>query len=302
MSPLLTAVIRQFNTDGVGANINYACEDETGGVRFSAATNNLIYWKNGRLDLRPSIPQNLWDLFLRRAYHIDDPCLSGGVWRLENGRVRRWNGAGLVKDLGPFPWPSAPVPANFSASYDPNVTCECEDHEGNLIVGVKGAGIYLFNSQGGRRQISNHDGLFQGNVYSLFIDRDDNLWVGTDGGGLYRVKKNDFTSPPELATGVMLSLAEDASGGLWVQDNIRGVIYYKTNSLHDYVFGAWSVLVDQTGQVWAGTRGDGLFRLAAGSFPPRPPTPPRRVRKFMRSSKVATGGFGWASRKWPCQL
>ncbi len=162
------------------------------------------------------------------------------------------------------------VAAIFSVSVDANITSECEDNEGNLIVGVKGSGIYWFDSQGGYRQISNQEGLFQGNVFSVYIDRDDNLWVGTDGGGLYRVKKNYFNRPSELSSGVMQSLAEDSAGGLWAQDNSRGVIYFLTNSVTDYHFGAWSVLVDQHQQVWAGTRGKGLFRLGAGRFQPVP--------------------------------
>jgi ligand-binding sensor domain-containing protein/signal transduction histidine kinase len=270
---ITNGVIRNFNTEGVGANITYAYEDETGGIWwYCAANGNLIYWKDGLLDLHPSIPEKLWAQLLRRAYHVDAPRRSGGVWRLENGRVQQWNDAGLVRDFGPFPWLSAAVGADFSFSFDPNVTLECEDNEGNLIVGVKGSGIYWFDSRGGHREIPYRDGLFQGNVSSLYIDRDDNLWVGTDGGGLYRVKRNYFNRPPELSTEIIQSLAEDTAGGLWAQDNTRtrGVIYFITNSVTDSHFGAWSVLVDQHQQVWAGTRGKGLFRLGAGGFQPVP--------------------------------
>jgi signal transduction histidine kinase len=174
----------------------------------------------------------------------------------------------LVQDFGAFPWTYSPVAAAFSVDFDADVTSACEDNEGNLIVGVKGAGVYWFDSDGGYREISNGTGLFQGNVFSLYIDRDDDLWVGTDGGGLYRIKRNYFVAPPQLSSGVMQSVAEDAAGGLWVQDNTRGMLYYRTNSLRAYNFGAWSVLVDQQQQIWAGTRGAGLFRLANGGFHP----------------------------------
>jgi len=261
-------VVQNFNTDGLGDKIIDADEDESGGIWFAAGNGHFGYWSNGQLQLNALIPQKLWAQLLRRAYHVVVPRRGGGSWNLENGHVQRVSDQGVVQDFGPFPWASSPVAATFSPAFDADVTTACEDNQGNLIVGVKGAGVYWFNADGGYREISNDQGLFQGNVFSLYLDRDDDLWVGTDGGGLYRVKRNYFVSPPQLSFGVMQSVSEDPAGGLWVQDNTRGVLYYLTNSIRNYQFGAWSVLVDQQQQVWAGTRGAGLFRLKNGDFHP----------------------------------
>jgi ligand-binding sensor domain-containing protein/signal transduction histidine kinase len=264
-------VIQKFDIDAIGANIFFASEDEAGGIWFGAANGRFFRWKDGQLDLNAATTQNLWARLLRQAYHVVQRGRSGGYWRLEGGHIQKWEGDKLEKDFGAFPWPSSLVAASFSVSLDANIAETCEDNEGNLVVGVKRSGVYRIDLQGGCRQILNLEDLSEKNVTSVCVDRDDNVWVGTDGGGLHRVKANYFVCPPEFANGVIQSVAEDAVGGLWVQDNTRtnGIIYFRTNSLRDYnKFGAWSVLVDQNQQVWAGTRGQGLFQLKAGEFKP----------------------------------
>jgi len=61
-------------------------------------------------------------------------------------------------------------------------------------------------------------------------------------------------------------LSEDTNGGLWVAFNGRGLSYFTTNSVQNYGIGvysnAWSVLVDNQQQVWAGTRDAGLFQYS----------------------------------------
>ena len=111
---------------------------------------------------------------------------------------------------------------------------------------------------------------FQNSVLAVCFDREGNLWVGTDGGGIYRVKRNYFDTPAGLSEGVAKSISEDSSGGLWVAFNAHGLTYALTNSVSNFAIGqgsnAWSVLVDRDQQVWAGTRGEGLFRFESGNF------------------------------------
>lgn len=260
-------VVKNFNTGG--GNIIYAYEDETGGIWFCASTGQLLYWKNNQLELNVPISQDLWKQLLRRAYHVVVPGRSGEFWHLENNHIEKWGNDNLEKDFGEFPWPTELVAATFSGSFDANIATAGDDNEGNLVVGVKGSGIYWFDASGGYQRISSEEGLTHGNRFSFYVDRNDNLWVGTDGGGLYRIQKNHFLTPDKLSTGVMQSVAEDARGGLWVQNNTRGgIVYFLTNSLQEYNFGAWSVLVDSQQQLWAGTRGAGLFRFASGNFQP----------------------------------
>ena len=89
---------------------------------------------------------------------------------------------------------------------------------------TRGAGVFWFDAAGHFQRITKADGLSSANfVLSLCFDSEKNLWVGTDGGGLDRVRKKVFTAPAALAGGVAQSVAEDAQGGLWTVFNLHGL-------------------------------------------------------------------------------
>jgi signal transduction histidine kinase/streptogramin lyase len=101
------------------------------------------------------------------------------------------------------------------------------------------------------------------------------LWIGTFG-GLVRFKDGRFTAYTTrdgLSNNVVLSLAFDRDGALWVGtlggglnrlENGRFRRYSKAEGLsHDTVL---SILQDGDGTLWAGTRSGGLNRLENGRF------------------------------------
>jgi len=191
---------------------------------------------------------------------------SGGIWRLVDGRVQKWNWNSTQpeKDFGPYRWGNA------------TVTAACEDNAGNLIVGTLGAGVFWFEPDGNCRQISKAQGLSSDFVLSLCLDRGGNLWAGTDGGGLSRIKPKIFHSPAGLRALAVQSVSADDHGGLWAAFNAHGVSYWITNSAQDFNVGrfqnAWTVLVDHKQQVWVGTRDEGLFLLQTNQFQSAPNT------------------------------
>ena len=263
--------VKNFETGGAVGKVMYAYEDEAGGIWFCTEDGNLVHWQDGRLDLKPPAPPDFWAQLFRRAFHLVVPRHHGGFWHLENNRRATWVGGKLEKDFGASPWPPSIITAIFSGAKTPftfnaNITAACEDGAGNLVVGTHGAGVYWFDAAGGCQHITTEEKLSKNFVLSLCFDHEGNLWVGTDGGGLDRIKESLFSTPDGLSAGVVQSVAEDARGGLWVQDNSRGIVYDRTNSLINYGFGAWSVLVDSQQQIWAGTRGKGLFRFTDGNF------------------------------------
>jgi ligand-binding sensor domain-containing protein/signal transduction histidine kinase len=201
----------------------------------------------------------------------------GGYWRLGDGRVQRWVGEKLTEDLGGYPWGNA------------RVSAACEDRAGNLIVGTfdvgvlttrgSEAGVYWFNSNSPPQRISKSDGLSHNGVLSLCVDREGSLWVGTDGGGLNRVRRRLFTVPRESKGLVVQSLSENAEGGLWIGFNFNGLRYWRGNFVKD--FGpadgllnpnVSAVHVDRKERVWVGTRGgdtSGLYLLKDSRFEPQ---------------------------------
>jgi len=132
------------------------------------------------------------------------PSKQGGYWRLADGRIQKWNRDQLVNDLGPYPWPAGIA-----------VTTACEDQQGNLIVGTSGDYAFWFDGKGKNQHLSEEStGIKHATILSLCMDREGSLWVGTDGRGLYRLRRHLFEVIDEEH--IVRSVCEDAQGALWL--------------------------------------------------------------------------------------
>ncbi len=139
----------------------------------------------------------------------------GGYWRLANGRIQKCRGNQVEKDLGPYPWTNT-LP----------IVAACEDLDGNLIVGTHGDGVYWFDAQGKATRISTEEGLSNNLVLSMTVDREGCLWVGTNGGGLCRVRRKLFDVLQMSRGLVVQSVCEDGQGGLWIGYNMNRVDHW----------------------------------------------------------------------------
>ena len=126
----------------------------------------------------------------------------GGYWRLANGRIQKCNGDRVERDWGPYPWTNT-LP----------IVAACEDRDGNLVVGTYGDGVYWFDAEGKATRISKEEGLSHNSVLSLTVDREGCLWVGTNGGGLNRVRRKLFDVLERSRGSVVQSVCEDGRGG-----------------------------------------------------------------------------------------
>ncbi len=222
-------------------------------------TDRRLYGKDPRATLRP--PELLPEQQVA-VQRLDFLLASqrGGYWRLADGRIQKWDGKRLERDWGSYPWGYAPVSA------------ACEDRQGNLVVGTLGAGLFWFDAEGKVTGLSTSQGLSHNYVLSLHVDREGSLWVGTDGGGLNRVKRQVF-DVIEGARGLTVqSVCADPDGGVWFGSNGDGVGHWKQGVLQRYGYGqglanlyVWAVFTDQAGPMLAGTRG-GLFQWQDGQF------------------------------------
>jgi signal transduction histidine kinase/sugar lactone lactonase YvrE len=110
---------------------------------------------------------------------------------------------------------------------------------------------------------------------SICGDRDGNLWIGTDGDGLVRMRAEVFdrlSVGDGLSNGSIAALYEDREGSLWIGSS-DGL-----NRLRDTRFTAFttreglsadavnSVIATRDGSVWIGTDGGGLNRLQRGAI------------------------------------
>lgn len=135
-------------------------------------------------------------------------------------------------------------------------------------------------------------------IYSLLLDRDDQLWTGFWGGGLNvidpsgSVKRFTFTGPSGQSSAdyeIVLSIFQDRSGTIWVGTDGGGVCkiqeaksFFKTysagnSSLTDgHVLG---LMEDSHNVVWIGTKAGGINTLEDGKI-----TPHREIFQSARNS------------------
>jgi len=196
---------------------------------------------------------------------------QGGVWRLADGRIQRFKKDHLEQDLGPYPWaPDVPV-----------VTA-CEDRAGGLLVGTYGDGVYWIDKTGKASRVQQ---LSHSYILSLVLDREGCLWIGTNGRGLNRAKRQAFQVLPGSEGLVVQSVAQDKDDGLWIAYNGERIDHWNNGTLERFT-NVWpavsstprpfeinmrSVYVDTNNQVWAGAAaawGSRLFDLREGRFQP----------------------------------
>lgn len=191
---------------------------------------------------------------------------DGGLWVASNGGIRKWKEGRWTADLGAAPW-GWDIVANFSetsagvlaggTSGDglwlffagqtntpawhldrsnglPSdwVISSWEDREHNLWCGT-GAGLVVVRPS--NLEVLSPPDKWKGRpVLSVLPAPDGALWIGTEGAGLYRLRKGDWTN------------------------------FYLAQGIRNFYI--WSLAANSAGEIWAGTWGGGMFAQKGDAF------------------------------------
>jgi ligand-binding sensor domain-containing protein/signal transduction histidine kinase len=258
----------------VAANCNRVIADESGIIWVGTPDGRLAGLGPIPKSMVPAIPVS-YDFPVGRLQFLL-ASKRGGYWRLADGRIQKCRGDQVEKDFGPYPWANG-VP----------VLTACEDREGNLVAGTFGDGVYWFDAAGKGNHVG---GLPHPSIWSLAVDSEGNLWVGSNGGGLSRVKRQVFDTLDGTLDLTVQSVCEDHRGGLWIGYNGDRVDHWSEGLLQRFTniwptsmpasgspgtyFYVRAVFEDSDEHVWAGSVIAGinppwrLFRLDDGRFRP----------------------------------
>ncbi len=140
------------------------------------------------------------------------------------------------------------------------------DNKNNLWIGGRGS-ITKFTST--TKKIYPFEILYNKyDVITLLQSMNDDIWFGTRGGGLYRIKNNQVIrkkNPVELLSGGVNALYEDKDGILWIGTDNLGLYQFKNNTYLNY--SSWdglytdrifSILEDDSLNLWFSTN-KGIF-------------------------------------------
>ena len=188
---------------------------------------------------------------------VSDP--KGGLWI--GARTGLFHSAGGKVQSHPFP----------RRRQGPIAQVLYVDGEGVVWIGTPDG---LLRFAGGRFEelTRENGGLSSGDVNAVFEDREGSLWVGTRDGGLNRLKDEriaNYTTRQGLPEDHVWSVFEDREETLWVgtSDGCLSRMPRGTNRFEVLAnLGARVVSIDQdsAGDLWVGTRGQGLYRLRGG--------------------------------------
>ena len=157
-----------------------------------------------------------------------------------------------------------------------------EDSRGNVWIASFDHGLSYVSPSGEMRRWTATNGLSYNGTRFLFEDREQNLWVGTSGGGLQRFKPRRFQSYG-VANGLternVTSVWPDPAGGLWIATYAKGIFRWNDGAItnvplppeHNTLDVVNSVLTDRAGRTWFGTWGQGVCVLDARGFRRIPP-------------------------------
>lgn len=154
-------------------------------------------------------------------------------------------------------------------------------------------------------------------IRSLYEDEWENIWVGTQGGGLNRYDRytekfvhyvHDPSNPNSLSDDTVWSICGDGTGALWLGTD---------NGLNRFIpgtgeFTRWlqepvkpgesghivvkTIISEKPGVLWIGTLGSGLYRFAAGKlshYLNEPNTPNNLNNNKIRAIYINPSGFLW---------
>jgi signal transduction histidine kinase/streptogramin lyase len=145
-----------------------------------------------------------------------------------------------------------------------------EDNDGAVWIGTSFSGVFRHDDSGFQAIATTHQ-----EILSLSQDAEGNIWVGTFGGGLDRLRRRAISLEgidAGLPFAAVESICEDPSGTIWAVTQ-NGLLARRVDSKwstlppnENWPDDASCVTADANGTIWIGTRLHGLYCWRDGKF------------------------------------
>ncbi len=247
-----------------GLTIQSVSGDGQDGLWFANFGGKLNHWRNGTLK-QFGVAEGLRDLNVRSVLADASNVWVGttfwGIFTLQDGNFRQvlgkpgpgnpsvsalcrdrngqlWAGTqgGLLRWDG-HEWKVFTTRDGLSTN---DVRAVVDDAKGNLFVGTGGGGLDCLR-EGRFKSLRETNGSSPSDtVSSLYVDREDVLWIGTPGNGLVRFdgsKWTHYTMRDGLLGNSIGYLIEDGRGYLWI-GSYAGLMRIPKKALNDFAAGS----------------------------------------------------------------
>ncbi len=148
------------------------------------------------------------------------------------------------------------------------------DKNSRIMVGTSGDGIYSYDILTQKTTKLASKSLGKAVISGIGADSKDNIYVGTNKFGLFRLKndgKSTITMADKLNLPVVTSFLEDKEGSLWLGSRGGGlfrlkegkfIVYSKRNGLKEDII--FPVTQGINGDIFIGTWGGGMYKISDG--------------------------------------
>ena len=205
-----------------------------------------------------------------KNYHVNDMAVSenGDIWMGTSMGIYRWDNE--VKRL-----------INYNQVYEQLKDLNegyirfLKEEDGILWIGVSNAGLWMWDITNEELNIYDQSksagrGLNTDNLLCAHFDHNNNLWIGTWGGGLNKMdlSSNQFeyyTEENGLTNSVVYSIQEDDAGFLWLSTN-NGIIRCDPKAESFNSFGVKDGLQGEEYNSFAGYKSERTGRIFFGGM------------------------------------
>src|SRR5258708_4189828 len=232
----------------------YRIEETSNGHLLVITSEGFMEWDGERAVPHPEVAVQL-GVKTDEVFHVLEDSRGVTWFCTRNGVARRTGGS--IEKLSPY-GPKGHVA--FRAYEDP---------QGNVWFATA-EGLFRATATGLELAVP---GM---NVRYMYGDRDGDLWIGTNGDGLFRFKDRAvriFTTADGLPNNVVMTVLVSREGSLWTGANCGGLSRFdgrrfRTYSEKDGLRNScvYALAEDASHDLWIGTFGGGVFRFRDGRF------------------------------------
>ena len=199
---------------------------------------------------------------------------------------KTWNTYFILKGkdiLNLYKTPNADILANAQNELYLIQTQNCESYEIPILLDAVGEYSLGFNEKRQLCVLTNNgiltavneqiqtttiqNGLSSNDITSEFVDKQNNLWVGTGNGGLNKLKRKLFkvlSKEDGMQSDGITSIIETKNKGIILGNSCAGISIYSNSKFimqPQLPFGSciWSLLEDNNENVWMGIYGSGVY-------------------------------------------
>ncbi len=190
-----------------------------------------------------------------------------GCWAIVDGKVRKWAARRWAAEAESWQDLSA-VDIAFLAAY--------EDRDGGVWIRQYNRGLLHAKPDGSTQLISSAEGLPGDRVGCWFQDREGNVWVGVDHGGLALLRQKVFHvigATEGLPIPAVSTVCEDGDKNVWIGTFGGGLNCWRAGTLKRLDLGTgaskgsfFSAYPDAEGRMWVSAGREDLFLLGTNIF------------------------------------